>query len=98
MRSDLTESELDELLNSGRYQVHNFTILNVCEYSELVTSKSDAKKLITSGGFYVNNIRKLDPYECITKDDVLFNRYILVRKGKREYRIIDIKNSLINII
>lgn len=55
--------------------------------SGLESSKGNARKALEAGGIYVNNERA-DPAQttrAVTKDDVLFGRYLLLRKGKKSY-------------
>ncbi len=56
----------------------------LCE-SELCKSRGDAKKLIKSGGVYVNN-KRIDVIDTILKPDALASETILVlRSGKKNY-------------
>jgi tyrosyl-tRNA synthetase len=53
-----------------------------------VKSKGDARKLIGQGGAYVNNRRVDDADAVLTTTDLLHDRYVVLRKGKRDYRIL----------
>ncbi len=58
--------------------------------SELATSKSDARRLITSKGIYINGISIDDIGQSIFKKDFTDNIAIL-RKGKHEVRLLILK-------
>ena len=56
--------------------------------ANLSASKSEARRDLTSGGLYLNNVRCADPARTVSADDLLFGRYLLLRKGKRSYAVI----------
>ena len=57
----------------------------------LCSSKGQARKDIESGGIYVNNIREADAQRNITHTDLLFQKNILLRKGKKNYVVVTAK-------
>lgn len=63
------------------------TITHLAKLSGLVKSYSEAKSLIKSGGLYLNNQKITDVNREISTDDLLYNKYILLRKGKSNYFI-----------
>ncbi len=54
----------------------------------LSASKGQARKDIEGGGIYVNNERQLNPQQTIAGESLLFGKYLLLRKGKRNYAVI----------
>ena len=56
--------------------------------SGLFTSKGQAKKDLEGGGVYVNNVKVTDPARTATESDILFGKYLLLRKGKRSYTVL----------
>ena len=54
----------------------------------LATSRSDAQRLIAGGGVYVNDRREAEP-RTLGSGDLLQGRYMLLRKGKREYSLVE---------
>jgi len=54
----------------------------------LAPSKGQARKDIEGGGAYVNNVRAADPARKLGAQDLLFGRYVLLRKGKRTYALL----------
>ena len=63
------------------------TITHLAKLSGLAKSYSEAKSLIKSGGLYLNNKKISDINREISTDDLLYNKYILLRKGKSNYFI-----------
>ena len=58
----------------------------------LETSKGNARKALEAGGIYVNNERAdpAVPTRLLTSADLLFERYLLLRKGKKSYAGIEL--------
>jgi tyrosyl-tRNA synthetase len=56
--------------------------------SGLLPSKTQARQGITGGGVYVNDVRELDPDRHLGKADLLYDRYLVLRKGKRDYHLV----------
>ncbi len=52
--------------------------------AQLAGSKSDARRLVQSGGVYVNNRRINDPQTRLTRAHAIEGRLILLRKGQRQ--------------
>jgi len=57
----------------------------------LCPSKSQARKDIDGGGIYVNNVRQAGWQRALTTNDLLFGKYLLLRKGKKDYVVITVR-------
>ncbi len=57
----------------------------------LVTSRSEARRAITQGGVYLNNAKELDERRMIGSDDLLHDRYALLRRGRRDYHVLRVE-------
>jgi tyrosyl-tRNA synthetase len=57
-------------------------------HSGLCPSKGQARKDIEGGGIYVNNVRVPSPAAAATQADLLFGKFLLLRKGKRTYAVL----------
>ena len=51
-------------------------------------SKSDARRTVGQGGAYVNNEPAPDG-RVVTAADLLHDRWLLLRRGKKEYRLVE---------
>jgi tyrosyl-tRNA synthetase len=60
-------------------------------HSGLWPSKGQARKDIEGGGAYVNNVRESDFQRSVTAKDLVFGKYLLLRKGKRNYVVVTVK-------
>lgn len=66
------------------------SLLDVLVSSGLCQSKGQARKDVQGGGIYLNNIRENDFQRSLTADCLLFDRHLLLRKGKRNYAVVTI--------
>jgi tyrosyl-tRNA synthetase len=55
--------------------------------SGLVPSRSAARTTIAQGGAYVNN-RRREAGDPLTRADLLHDRYVLLRRGRRDYHLL----------
>ena len=53
----------------------------------LSASKSQARKDVEAGGVNINNIRVSDSKLVIDSSHLLFDEFVLLRKGKRNYAV-----------
>jgi len=56
--------------------------------SGLVSSKGEARRAIEGGGIYLNNARIASPTDTIPSDACLHGKFIVIRKGARNYSLI----------
>jgi tyrosyl-tRNA synthetase len=54
----------------------------------LAPSKGRARTTIGQGGAYVNNLRVTDSDARLGPDDLLFGRYLVLRRGPRDYHLV----------
>jgi tyrosyl-tRNA synthetase len=57
---------------------------------QLAPSKGQARKDIEGGGVYVNNIKVTDIARILGETDLLFGKFVLLRKGKRTYSVLSL--------
>jgi tyrosyl-tRNA synthetase len=56
----------------------------------LAPSKGQARKDVEGGGISLNNVRVAEIGRSVTAADLLFGRYLLLRKGKKTYTVVDV--------
>ena len=54
----------------------------------LAPSKSEARRLVQSGGVYVNNRRVADPHARLTRDQAIDGRLFVLRKGQKQTHLV----------
>jgi tyrosyl-tRNA synthetase len=64
------------------------SLIDVLVHSGLATSKGQARKDVEGGGIYLNNVRVAEFARAVTTSDLLFGKYLLLRKGKRTYAVL----------
>jgi tyrosyl-tRNA synthetase len=92
----ITEKQFDEVIA----EVPNVTLsrevlgqptgalIDVLVAAKLSPSKGQARKDIELGGININNVRATDIKIVLGAEHLLFNRYVLLRKGKRNYALV----------
>jgi tyrosyl-tRNA synthetase len=60
---------------------------------KLAASKSEATRLVKSGGVYVNNVRAADERARLTVADAVGGQVILLRKGRKDQHVIKVRPS-----
>ena len=89
----ITEAQFNEVIaevpNStfSRSQLGQ-PLVEVLMAAGLSPSKSQARKDIEAGGVYVNNVRVADAKLVIGPGHLLFGKFVLLRKGKRNYALV----------
>ena len=91
--ADLDEATLLELvkeapsaaLPKARLDGDGAGLLDLMAESGLWPSKSEAKRAIQGGGASLNNTKVSDLGRKVTAADLLHGKYLLLRKGKKEY-------------
>jgi tyrosyl-tRNA synthetase len=55
---------------------------------QLASSKGEARRLVQSGGIYVNNRRISDPHARLTRDQAIGGRLFVLRKGQKQNHLV----------
>jgi tyrosyl-tRNA synthetase len=67
------------------------TLVDAFVTSGLAPSKGRARTTVTQGGAYVNN-RRVDASDArLGPDDLLFGRYLILRRGQRDYHLLRVE-------
>jgi tyrosyl-tRNA synthetase len=99
---DITTLDVDDLLAifddvpstalpAQTFEGEGIGIVDLVARVQLAPSKAEARRLVQSGGVYINNRRVADPQTRITKDQAIGGRLILVRKGQRQNYVVRIQ-------
>lgn len=63
-------------------------ITELLVHAGLSPSKGQARKDLEAGGVYLNNVRVTEVNRTVTSSELLFGKYLLLRKGKRTYAVL----------
>ena len=58
--------------------------------SGVVKSKSDARRIIKEGGAYLNNQKVVSEDFAPSREDLIYGRFLVLRKGKRDLAAVEI--------
>jgi tyrosyl-tRNA synthetase len=64
------------------------SLVDALERSGLARSKGEARRAIDQGGAYVNNRRQAETSRVLGPSDLLHDRYLVLRKGRREVHVL----------
>ncbi|MHB1555510.1 MAG: tyrosine--tRNA ligase [Acidimicrobiales bacterium] len=64
------------------------TVVDALASSGLVSSRGEARRAVAQGGAYVNNRRVEGEERALRPDDLLCDRYVVLRRGRRDYHLL----------
>jgi tyrosyl-tRNA synthetase len=67
-------------------------IIDLVLHAGLGSSKGSARKDLEAGGIYLNSVRVTDHARPVTTGDLLFGKYLLLRKGKRTHAVLNVRD------
>jgi tyrosyl-tRNA synthetase len=79
--SDFALSELE----TGQTAILDFLVRN-----QVTASRGEAKRLLESGGIYLNNVKVSETNSIVSTSASIANKYIVVRKGKKNYYLVNL--------
>jgi tyrosyl-tRNA synthetase len=77
-----TELPVSELEGDG------IVVVDLVARAQLAGSKSDARRLVQSGGVYVNNRRASDPHMRVTRAHAIGGRVLILRRGTKQQHVV----------
>jgi tyrosyl-tRNA synthetase len=66
----------------------NNDLPSLLTYTKIFSSKTEARKMISGGGVFINKEKVLSAEEKINDDKFLNNKYLLIQKGKKNYYLL----------
>jgi len=67
---------------------HGIGLVDLLARVQLAPSKSEARRLVQSGGVYVNNRRASDPQARLTREQAIGGRLFVLRKGQKQNHLV----------
>ncbi len=77
-------------LERSKLEGPGMPVIDALILADLGKSKGQTRKDIEGGGIYLNNVRVAEPTRMVTTQDLLFGKYVLLRKGKRTYSVLNV--------
>jgi tyrosyl-tRNA synthetase len=98
---DITQANLDDALmvfedapsTELQWPDEGLTVIQALVSTGLAPSKSEAMRLIKSGGVYVNNQRVADERAALRRSDAIGGRLFILRKGQRQNHLVKLMEA-----
>lgn len=93
----LSEEDLNNIDGIAKIQIPSTTIQNGIDVVSLLTdnqvftSKGEARKMIQNGGLSINRTKVTDVAMTIDSSNLLFDKFILVQRGKKNNYLISVQ-------
>ncbi|MBJ7530876.1 MAG: tyrosine--tRNA ligase, partial [Nocardioides sp.] len=65
-------------------------VLDLLVSAGLAKSRGEARRTVTEGGAYVNNVRVTDPDHVPSSDDLVGGTWLVLRKGKKSFKGVEV--------
>jgi tyrosyl-tRNA synthetase len=82
--TDVPSSDVPKLQLEGS----GLPLVGLLVATGLASSKGDARRLIESGGIYLNNARVNDAAQAVSLADSIEGKLLLLRRGKKSYHLV----------
>lgn len=78
-------------LERARLEGEGMGLLELLATSGLCKSNGEARRDVQGNGISLNNVKTADIERAVTADDLLFDKHLLLRKGKKNYVVVSVK-------
>lgn len=96
--SDLSPQDVTDIFNDvpsssleSGVLADGMPVIDLAKGAGVVPSKGEGRRLIESGGFYINNRRVGDIKYVVTSQDVVADGFIVLRKGRNKYHLVKLE-------
>ncbi len=79
-----------KVLERAKLEGPGTALTELLVHAGLCPSKGQARKDLEGGGISLNNTRVAEAARAVTSADLLFGKYLLLRKGKRTYAVLTV--------
>jgi tyrosyl-tRNA synthetase len=76
---------------AAKFSGQGMSLIELLVESGLATSKGQGRKDIEGGGINLNNTREANIQRLVSSGDLLFGKYLLLRKGKKNYCAVELE-------
>ena len=85
----LKEESIDELFGSIKISISEPMILeDLLIATKAASSKREARDFIKNGAVSINGEKFVDALQLISKENSLYNKYLVLRRGKKNYYLV----------
>lgn len=85
----LKENELEDAFRGApSFEVKlGLPLIDVLVNNKIAVSKREAREFLANGSITVNGEKETNENKIVDKDSLMFNKYLIIRKGKKKYFI-----------
>ena len=89
--TSLKEESLKELFSNAKIEAkEQMKLEDLLIFIKAASSKREAREFIKNNAVSVNGTKVNDALKEFTKEDALFNKYLVVKRGKKNYYLVEI--------
>ncbi|MBI1749699.1 MAG: tyrosine--tRNA ligase [Acidobacteria bacterium] len=77
-------------IERAKLQGKGASIVDLSVLAGLAASKGEARRLLEGGGVYLNNRRISEANKSVSVDDALHGRFLVLRRGQKEFRLVEL--------
>jgi tyrosyl-tRNA synthetase len=70
------------------FDAEGIGVVDLVARVQLTSSKAEARRLVQSGGIYVNNRRVTDPHAKVPRSQAIDGRLFVLRKGQKQNHVV----------
>ncbi len=87
---ELSEEELKSAMNGVKISTisEEENVVDMLVNTNILSSKREAREFITNGSISINGEKINDLNMLVNKENALYNKYIVVRRGKKKYHLV----------
>ncbi|MCX6048252.1 MAG: tyrosine--tRNA ligase [Chloroflexi bacterium] len=78
------------MISADSFSGDGMPLVNLLETAGIAKSRGEARRLLESGGIYLNNVRATDAGRAVTLSESIEGKFLVLRKGKKEYALVQI--------
>ena len=90
----LSEEQIEEVVKTFEVKQiqNNLNIVDILVNTQICSSKREAKEMINSSAISLNGEKITNEEKIITQECTMFNKYLIIRKGKKNYFVLEFEN------
>jgi tyrosyl-tRNA synthetase len=85
---EIAEDAPKSAVARSRFEGEGFGMVELLTETGVMPSKGEARRKLEGKGIYLNNAQLDKSAPPVTADKLLFGRYLLLRKGKKDYHLV----------
>ena len=89
--TNYTKQEIERILEAANdigLTISQEKLLEICSLPDISKSKRQAREDIQNGAIFINGEKCTDLNKTISNDEKLYNKYTIIRRGKKNYSLI----------